>query len=479
MRNLCRNTLDELGYNGYLNTSSEEKILQIGDGNFLRGFADYMFDVCCEKGLWNGKIAVVQPVSKGKHYIYEKQDGLYTLYTKGILSGKKISEKRIISSISRCLDFHDYREEIYDIVKSDSLEYIISNTTEAGIVYDQNCKFEDEIPKTFPAKLTKMLYCRYKAGCNGVIILSCELIDKNGDALKDIMLKHVDDWQLGNEFATWLNQDNLVLNTLVDRIVPGGITDDTERKILEKENGYVDQLGVSTEVFYSWVIEGPDQLKERLPMIKAGMNVKIVDDITPYKQRKVRILNGAHTGICLGSYLAGEEIVRDSVNNSIIGEFLNKMIKEEIVETLDFPRKELIEFADIVIERFKNPYIDHKLLSIALNSTSKWKARNLPSLLKYVELTNKLPRALTMSLAFYIEFYRRMNSTVKDDEWVIEFFKEHANTPLEQMAEEVLGNIKMWGMDLNEIPGLTSSIKENLKIISENGPIEAMKSCCF
>lgn len=496
MKQLCYETLIDNNYKGYINQAKEEKILQIGDGNFLRGFVDYFFDVCCEKGVYDGRIAVVQPVSSGKHDVYSRQNGLYTLYSRGIDSGITVNNSRIISSISRCLDFVNHLDEIYRIAVSDSLEYIVSNTTEAGIVYDKSCSFNDAVPATFPAKLTKLLYKRYSAEKKGVIVLSCELIEKNGEALLDCVIRHSRDWLLGDDFINWLQNENLFCSTLVDRIVPGEIRDKNEAQKLEIENNYTDSLSVAAECFYSWIIEGPEWLEDQLPFKKAALDIRVVPDITPYKTRKVRILNGAHTGTVLGAYMAGFDIVRDCVSDSVISQFVEKMIKEEIVPYIDLDREELLNFADAVIERFLNPYIDHSLLSISINSISKWRTRILPSLKEfyYRHDGNVLPECLSASLAFLLDFYwmdilgkegrkllcRRPDGReyyVNDDEYVVNRFYNIRNIEITHMVSEILGDEMLWNCNLLEFKGLKEAVSENLSIIKNNGEMELFRKC--
>ena len=250
-----------------------------------------------------------------------------------------------------------------------------------------------------------MLYERFTAGKKGIVMLSCELIDNNGKELLKCVNQYIDDWKLPEDFRAWVNNENIFCSTLVDRIVPGRIRDAEEVKRLNEENGYEDPLMDVGEVFGVWVIEGPESLENRLPFKAAGLPVHVVPDVTPYKKRKVRILNGAHTGFVLGAYLAGFDIVRDCMNDDVIRGFMNKMLYDEIVPILPLDQEDCKNFAAAVQDRFNNPFVNHELMSISLNSTSKWKARNMPSFLEYVEANKALPPCLTMSLAAYIAFY--------------------------------------------------------------------------
>jgi tagaturonate reductase len=494
MDQLSYKTLEKLGYKGYLKKTAPEKVLQFGEGNFLRAFVDYWFDCSNEKADWNGKVVLVQPISQGLTDIINKQDGLYTLYLRGSEKGQKVDDKRIISSVSRCLNpFRDF-DKMIEVACSDDLEFMASNTTEAGIVFDPACKFDDRPQSSFPGKLTRLLYARYKAGKKGIVFLSCELIDNNGKELQKCVNQYIDLWKLEAGFKKWINEENLFCSTLVDRIVPGRIRDAKEVAALEKANGYHDELMDVGECFGVWIIEGPKGLEDKLPFKKAGLNVHVVDDVAPYKKRKVRILNGAHTGFVLGSYLAGQEIVRDCMHDKTIHEFMNKMLYEEIIPVLPLDKKDLQDFAAAVTDRFDNPFVDHQLMSISLNSTSKWRARNMPSFKEYIAEKHALPTCLTMSLAAYIAFYsndiqrreadglicKRAKGNeykVQDDAWVLDFYFAHKNDTPAALVHAVLTNEKMWGEDLSKIKGLEAQVVKDLQMIRQDGAEKAFASC--
>lgn len=488
--------LKKSGYEGYILESAPEKVMQFGEGNFLRAFVDYWFDVSNERAGWNGKCVLVQPIPQGLTRMINDQEGLYTLYLRGRENGEKVDRKRVISSVSRCIN--PYEEEGYDammkLAESDDLEYIVSNTTEAGIVYDPDCQMSDHPCSSFPGKLTQVLYTRYKAGKGGLVILSCELIDNNGKELLKCVNQYIDQWNLEDGFKKYVNEDCTFCSTLVDRIVPGRIKDEEEAARLEEENGYKDLLFDVGEVFGVWNIEGPKWLEEKLPFKAAGLNCPVVPDVAPYKKRKVRILNGAHTGFVLGAYLAGFDIVRDCMADDVIRGYMNKMLYEEIIPTLPLDKEDLMQFAGAVQDRFNNPFVDHELMSISLNSTSKWRARNMPSLLEYVDLKGGLPECLAMSFAAYIAFYtseiqelgdkglvcRRAKGntyTCSDDRWVLEFFWEHRNDTVEELVHAVMTNEQMWGQDLTEISGFESVTVDNLNRIRNEGASAAFASC--
>ena len=366
METLNYEVLQKSGYTGYILRDAPEKVLQFGEGNFLRAFADAWFDLANERAGWNGKCCLVQPIPTGLAAAINAQQGLYTLYLRGRQDGRAVSEKRVISSVSRCLD--PYTQDGYAamlaVAVSDDLEIIVSNTTEAGIAYDPACRKADCPPASFPAKLAQVLHARWQAGKPGVIVLSCELIDENGKELLRCVDAYIRQWGLEADFRAWVHSACTFCSTLVDRIVPGRIRDAAEAARLDAENGYHDELIDVGEVFGVWNIEGPAWLADRLPFKAAGLNCPVVPDVTPYKKRKVRILNGAHTGFVPGAYLAGFDIVRDCMRNDTIRAFMNRMLRQEIVPILPLDRDDCLRFAAAVEDRFNNPVVDHALLSI-------------------------------------------------------------------------------------------------------------------
>ena len=493
MKTLNYETLNEIGYDGYLLKDAPERVLQFGEGNFLLAFVDYFIDMLNEKTGFNSKVVLCQPIAPGLADKINEQEGLYTLYLRGFQDGAKVNKKRIISCVSRCLNPYNDFEEVLKCAENPDLRYITCNTTEAGIAYDPSCRFTDVPASSYPGKLTQFLYRRFQTFGSetgkGFVILSCELIDNNGKELEKCVLQYATQWELGDDFMNWIREENLFCSTLVDRIVTGYPR--SEADSINEENGYVDNLIDTGEIFGFWVIEGPESLKEELPFEKAGLPVLITDDHKPYKQRKVRILNGAHTSFVLGAYLAGQNIVRDCMNDEVICGFMNKTIYDEIIPTLTLPKEELEEFAASVTERFKNPFIDHALLSISLNSTSKWKARVMPSLKGYLEKTGTLPKCITASFAFYLAFYRgqelkedgfhavRGNDEylINDDRAVLEFFNAHKQDDAAALTHAVCTNTDFWGEDLSKLPGFEESVAQTLKAIEENGTYEVMKAC--
>ena len=495
METLNYSVLEKTGYKGYILKDAPEKVLQFGEGNFLRAFVNYWFDVSNEKVGWNGKCCLVQPIAPGLAKMINEQEGLYTLYLRGRQNGEKVDSMRVISSVSRCLN--PYEKADYDammaVAVSDDLEYIVSNTTEAGIVYDPACQKDDCPPASFPAKLTQVLYARWKAGKPGVVMLSCELIDNNGKELLKCVNQYIDQWGLEADFKKWTNEECTFCSTLVDRIVPGRIRDPQEVAALEEKHGYADPLLDVGEVFGVWNIEGPAWLEEKLPFKAAGLNCPVVPDVTPYKKRKVRILNGAHTGFVLGAYLAGFDIVRDCMQDDTVLGFMNKMLYDEVVPILPLDQEDCKQFAGAVQDRFNNPFVNHELISISLNSTAKWRARNMPSFLEYIEANGKLPACLTMSFAAYIAFYSNdiqaltdkglvckrpagNEYTVSDDRWVLEFYNDHKDDSVAELVHAVMTNEQMWGQDLTAVEGFEEATVKNLTLIREQGAKAAYAS---
>jgi len=494
MAQLNYQVLKESGYNGYILEKGKEKVMQFGEGNFLRAFVDDFIDIANEKAGYNGKVVLVQPIAQGLTDLINQQEGLYTLYLRGSENGVKVDDKRVISAVSRCINPYGEWDKVLDFARSDDLEIIVSNTTEAGIVHDTESTFDQTPPVSFPAKLTRVLYERWTAGKPGIVMLSCELIDNNGKELLKCVNQYIDDWKLDDGFRKWVNEENVFCSTLVDRIVPGRIRDPEEVKALAEKNGYDDPLTDVGEVFGIWVIEGPDGLEDRLPFKKAGVPVIVVPDVTPYKKRKVRILNGAHTGFVLGAYLAGFDIVRDCMHDDTVREYMNKMLYEEVIPTLPLDKKDLEDFARAVQDRFNNPFVNHELMSISLNSTSKWRARNMPTFLDYVQEKGKLPKCLTTSFAAYVAFYsndiqeltdkglvcRRPKGneyTVSDDRWALEFYWNHRNDSPEELIHAVMTNTEMWGQDLTKVPGFEAEAVRILKQIREEGALAAYQAC--
>jgi len=446
------------------------KVLQFGEGNFLRAFVDWIVDILNEKTDFNGAVEIIQPISKGMADMINAQDGLYHVVLNGIQKGKTLSETRLITSVAGAFNPYQDYARFLKTAENPDLKFIVSNTTEAGIAFNAQDTTHTALPESFPGKLTSLLYHRFVhfkgATDKGLVLLPCELIEKNGETLKQVILQYIQHWNLPVDFKNWIEGYNTFCNTLVDRIVPG-FPKDTIQEI-QKSVGYEDNLVVTAEPFHLWVIEAPASVQKIFPTHKTDLQVKFVDDLTPYRTRKVRILNGAHTALVPVAYLKGLRTVRESIEDRYAGEFIRKAVAEEIIPTLDLPKEELNQFANDVIERFQNPFIRHELISIALNSISKYKVRVLPSVVEYQTRTGKLPDRLLFSLAALIQFYkgewRGTQIPLSDSPEILSFFKGvWAKQELQQVVNETLSNKEFWGMDLTTIPGLASTVQSNLE----------------
>ncbi len=451
------------------------KVVQFGEGNFLRAFVDYAFQRLNRTVGFNAGIAVVQPLNEGMINMINDQDGLYTLFLNGIKKGEKIQDIVVITNIVKGInpysDFADYLA----LAQEKELQFIVSNTTEAGIEFIETDTPDMQPPVSFPAKLTVLLYERFKYfngdATKALTIIPCELIDYNSETLKKYILQYCDLWKLGAEFKTWASDACTYHSTLVDRIVPG-----YPRAEIEEYNNklaYQDNLIVAAEPFFLWAIEGGDALKAKLPFHKTNLNVKIVDDIRPFKMIKVRTLNGAHTAMVPFSLLYGNKLVMETVNGYFTGKFVNSVIGE-ISETLDMDKNEIVAYTEEVMDRFKNPFIKHALADIALNSISKFKVRVLPSLLGYYNANKKLPIHLTFSLACLIQFYKGTWNNevlpVKDSVEIVETFKVAWQLEtLELIVDKILANTDFWGEDLTKINGLPQALVLALNEIEANG----------
>lgn len=473
--NLNRNTVKTNTYT--------ERIVQFGEGNFLRAFANWMIHEMNKRANFDAGVVIVQPINQGLIKTLNEQDGLYTLYLNGIRNGKAISEHEIIDCILRGVNPYENHADYLAIAKNPDLRFMISNTTEAGIEYNPEDKLNNTPQSSFPGKLTALLYKRFQifegASDKGLILIPCELIDNNGGNLKRIILQYADDWKLGADFVEWINKYNIFCNTLVDRIVPGYPRDKIDA--ISSELGYKDNLVVEGEQFHLWVIEGPASLKEEIPAEICGLNVVFTDNLEPYRTRKVRILNGAHTSLVPVAYLYGIEKVRESLEDDVVGMFLKNTIFNEICKTLDFPEEELRQFSKDVLDRFRNPYLEHALMSISLNSTSKYKVRVLPSVLEFIKRKNKNPKLLLFSLAALIAFYRGERGeerfSVKDDQSALDFFvTQWAKGDIASVVEATLKNTDLWGIDLTQFEGLQEVVTNNLESIIINGMKETLQA---
>jgi tagaturonate reductase len=476
-----------------------ERVIQFGEGNFLRAFVDWMIERMNAQGLFGGRVVLVQPIAAGMAKALNAQQGLYTVVLRGIEHGKVRETREIVSSVSRCVDPYTEYEAFLACAANPDLRFVVSNTTEAGIRTDPADRVESRPAPSFPGKLTQLLYARFRhfAGDprRGLVMLPCELVENNGQNLKRAVLETTESWKLPGEFSRFLNEGCTFTNTLVDRIVTGYPKD--EAGALAEKLGYEDPLLVAGEVFHAWVIESPPTLAEELPLWEAGLNVVFTHDITPYRERKVRILNGAHTMTALAAFLAGKETVRDVMQDPLFSSFVERGIHDEILPTLKLPRPELLGFAEAVVERFDNPFIRHNLISIALNSVSKYRARILGTVIDYTREKGTLPPRLTFALAALIVFYRgheiqngaligeRSGAPYRilDDAPVLEFFRDAwaggatvDPTFCSELVRRVLGRTDFWGEDLSlALPGFGARVAEHVHAICNIGVRPALE----
>lgn len=470
------------------NNKYKSRVLQFGEGNFLRAFVDWIiFEMNKETGFDAG-VTVVQPIESGLTDFINSQDGLYTLFLQGIKNGEPVRDEFLIDVINNCINPYDDFNGYLETARDENIEFIISNTTESGISYLKEEKKSGEVQTSYPGKLLVWLIERYnslgKDENSGVVIIPCELIEKNGEKLKEILNKISVDWKLEEDFIEWLNTKNIFCNTLVDRIVTGYPRDRIDE--ICQGLGYEDKLVVEGEQFHLWVIEGPEAVRKRFPVEKTDLNVVFTDDLEKYRTRKVRVLNGAHTSMVPVGLLSGIETVRETVEDSLTGKYVDEIMKDEISATIDLPDDELKAFVADVMDRFRNPYIKHMLTAISLNSNSKYETRVLPSILDYVEKNNRLPEKLLFGLAALITFYRgsygEMVFELKDDESIIEKYKNVWNSyddsmeSLESIVKNVLSFEEVWKMDLNEIDGLHSLVSEYVYSINTKGMKESLEN---
>ena len=448
------------------------RVVQFGEGNFLRAFVDYMIDIANEKGAFDGNVAIVKPISFGSLENFHKQNNNYTVVLRGKENGETVEETRVVTCVEQVVDCTEDIEGFLALAELDSLRFVVSNTTEAGITLDEMDHFEG-LPDTYPGKLTKFLYHRYETFSGnpdkGLIMLPVELIEHNGKKLRECVLALTRIWKLPEGFARWVENSCVFCTTLVDRIVTGHPREKAG-EFFEKL-GYEDLLIDICEPFALWVIESDKPINNELPLDKIGLPVIFTDNHKPYKERKVRVLNGAHTASVLAGYLYGIDIVRDCMSDALMSKFIHNVVMDEIVPQVNLPLDEVKEFANSVFERFENPYIDHALLSISLNSISKWRARVLPSFKDYYKNNGKLPQLITFSFAALLAFYsskdlredglyaKRANGDeyiIHDDKAVLEFFAE--NTGKADFVELVCKNTDFWGEDVSLYNGFAAKV---------------------
>lgn len=461
-----------------------EKVIQFGEGNFLRAFIEWIIWKTNQKTDFNGSVVVVQPIEKGMVGWLNEQDGLYHLNLQGLQDGKPVDSVDLIDVISRGLNPYEDFASYLALAEQPEIRFVISNTTEAGIAFDPACKLDDKPASSYPGKLTQLLYHRWEhfkgAKDKGLIIFPCELIFENGKHLKECIRQYIDLWNLGPDFSAWFEQACGVYSTLVDRIVPGYPRDNAAE--LCERAGYDDHLLDKAEIFHLWVIEAPKEVAAEFPADKAGLNVLFVPSEAPYHERKVTLLNGPHTVLSPVGYLSGLNTVKECCEDPEVGKFVHKVMFEELLPTLNLPEEELVQFANAVLERFRNPFVKHFVTSIMLNSFPKFKTRDLPGLKTYLVRKGELPKGLVLGLAGICTYYKggkRGEDEIvpNDDPKIMDLLKDlWASGDVRKVAEGVLADKFIWGEDLNAIPGLTDLLAADLALIQKDGMRAAVRS---
>lgn len=461
-----------------------ERIIQFGEGNFLRAFVDWIISNMNEKTDFNSSVVVVQPIEKGMIDALNAQDGLYHVNLQGLSNGEVINSLRMIDVISRALSPYQDFDAFLSLAEQPEMRFVISNTTEAGINFDPSCKLDDAPASSYPGKLTQLLYHRFKhfAGdpAKGLIIFPCELIFLNGHKLKETIYQYIELWNLGEEFKAWFESACGVYATLVDRIVPGFPRKEIEQ--IKAKLDYDDNMVVQGEAFHLWVIEAPESVAEEFPANKAGLNVLFVPSEEPYHERKVTLLNGPHTVLSPVAFLAGVDIVRDACQHEVIGKFIHRVMFDELMETLNLPKAELQKFAEDVLERFNNPFVDHQVTSIMLNSFPKYATRDLPGLKEYLKRKGSLPEGLVLGLAAIMVYYRGgkradgVEIIPNDAPEIMALLSQlWSEGSVENLVERVLGTTSIWGEDLNSIPLLAERVAYYIDKIQNQGMLQTVK----
>lgn len=461
-----------------------ERIIQFGEGNFLRAFVDWIISNMNEKAGFDSSVVVVQPIEKGMIEALNRQDCLYHVNLQGLEDGEVVNSYRLIDVISRAISPYADFEAFLQLAEQPEMRFVISNTTEAGIAFDPSCRLDDKPASSYPGKLVQLLYHRYQTfqgdRSKGLIIFPCELIFLNGHKLKEVIRQYIDLWQLGDDFRSWFEEACGVYATLVDRIVPGFPRKDIQQ--IQEKLQYEDKMVVQGEAFHLWVIEAPQSVAQEFPADKAGLHVLFVPSEEPYHERKVTLLNGPHTVLSPVAFLSGVNIVRDACQHPIIGQYIHRVMFDELMPTLNLPQEELVQFANSVLERFNNPFVDHQVTSIMLNSFPKYETRDLPGLKTYLQRKGCLPEGLVMGLAAIITYYKggkRADGTdilPNDALEILELLQEAwQETDYRRVAEKVLAATFIWKEDLNQIAGLTEKVAGYLEAIAHKGMLAVVE----
>lgn len=475
-------------------TDLPERILQFGTGVLLRGLPLYFIEKANRAGVFNGRVVVVKSTDQGGTDAFEAQDGLYTLHIQGVENGEEIDEAMLISAISRVLPASIAWDKILRVAEDPMVEIVISNTTEVGIVFDESDSLHSEPPNSFPAKLTALLYRRFQhfGGdlAKGWVILPTELISDNGKKLKDIVLSLSHKHGLGDDFIYWLERANDFCTTLVDRIVPGKYPG-SETPAYESQWGYRDALAIKAEPFRLWAMEpATDRIKQRMQFAGVDSGLVIVDDITKFKELKLRLLNGTHTFSCALALLCGFETVKEAMTNAVFVRFVENLMYREIAPTITggmIQAEEATNFAQAVIDRFSNPFLEHQWLSISVNYTTKMRMRNVPLLNEYATRMHGVPDHMALGFAAYLRFMKvekqsdggyegNINGQYYsvDDEHAPYFAEMWKNSSVSNLVITVLSASSLWGQDLTLFPGFVNSVTIMLEELLANNAIDVI-----
>ncbi|KYG27007.1 tagaturonate reductase [Alkalihalobacillus trypoxylicola] len=475
-----------------------EKVLQFGEGNFLRGFTDWMLQRLVEADLFQGRVVAIQPTPHGKVVPkLNNQDGLYTLILKGIENNEIVDKTEIMSIISRGINPYADWKEVLEVAASESVEFVFSNTTEAGLTYLKENYNENESPLSFPGKLVACLYHRYQTFKGdpekGWVIFPCELVEGNGKLLKEIVIQLAEEWEFGTDFIEWLNHSNQFCDTLVDRIVTGYPKDEIEE--YQSKLGYSDQLLTVGEPYHLFAIDADEKIAQSIPFDRAGLNVKW-GDITPFRELKVRLLNGPHTLMFAVSYLTGVNTVLEAMEHPLLRKFVEVGMLQEIYPFVKMEENEKKEFSEAVIERFLNPFNKHQLADIGLNAAYKFKTRLLPTLLEFESSHAKLPNAIVFSLAALLAYYKPKQKEgeffigenqgrtyqIRDNPEILSHIEhgwqkvERGELELRSFIQQIFADSRIWGQDLNEIKDLTEQVNTYLSEITHRGVEKSLET---
>lgn len=458
------------------------RFMLFGGGNFIRAFAGWMIELLNQQSSFDGGMLIVKPTPGRDYQELRAQDGLYHVVLNGQEDGQLVDKARLITAVTQIIHVYDEWQLFLQSAQNIDLKYIVSNTTESGITFINTDSMGDSPPGSFPAKMCAWLLERFRHfegdSAAATVFLPCELTANNGAALKQCILQYAELWQLEEAFKQWVNVHCLFCNTLVDRIVTGyPVKEEAE---YHEKVGYLDQLLVVGEPYHSWVIEGPKQLATALPFQAIGLNVKWVDDLTKYREQKVKLLNGAHTSMVPMGYLAGMISVKETIDHPVLGAFIERLLAEEVWPTLAFDPAELKDFTVKTLDRFRNPFLFHKLLDIALNSISKFRARLLPTLLDYYEQKGACPPRISFAFSCLLIMYRGKWEgqiiPLRDAAEVIDFCRVlwEESEDHQEVVEKFLGHEAFWGQNLNEIAGLAQLMVHYLQTIQQDGVVEGL-----